>query len=91
MISMELLLGQISGLDQGDVERWIGNDWVRPDSHAGYYLFQEVDIARVRLILELRDDLLVNEEALPVVLLLLDQLYDIRRTMLCGTGSATPS
>jgi chaperone modulatory protein CbpM len=33
----------------------------------------------VRLIRELRDELAVNEEALPVVLSLLDQLYALRR------------
>ena len=38
-------------------------------------------MARVRLIQELRDDMQVNEEALPVVLSLLDQLYDLRRRL----------
>ena len=38
-------------------------------------------MARVRLILELRDEFDVNEAALPVVLGLLDQLYDLRRRL----------
>jgi chaperone modulatory protein CbpM len=38
-------------------------------------------VARARLILEMRDEMQISEDALPVVLLLLDQLYDLRRQM----------
>lgn len=79
MISIEILVSQMSGLQRQDLERWIANQWVRPDRHAGHYLFREIDVARVRLIQELQDELKVNEDALPVVLSLLDQLYDLRR------------
>lgn len=81
MISIELLITQQDGLQRQDLERWIVNEWVRPDDCAGQYMFREIDVARVRLIRELRDDLQVNEDALPVVLSLLDQLYDQRRRM----------
>jgi chaperone modulatory protein CbpM len=81
MISIEVLVTELSGLQRQDVERWIANEWVRPESRAGTYLFREIDVARVRLIQELRDEMQVNEEALPVVLSLLDQLYDQRRRM----------
>ncbi|CCG40478.1 chaperone modulator CbpM [Magnetospirillum molischianum] len=81
MIGIEVVVGQLSGLTRQDLERWISNQWVRPDIDDGTYVFREIDFARVRLIQELRDELLVNEEALPVVLLLLDQLYDQRRKM----------
>jgi len=52
---------------------------VRPDRRDGEFAFSDIDVARVHLILELRDQLDVDEDALPVVLLLLDQLYDLRR------------
>ena len=81
MIGIELLVTQLSGLDREDLERWIANRWVRPDDRAGHHLFREIDVARVRLIQELRDGMKVNEDALPVVLSLLDQLYDLRRRM----------
>ena len=54
---------------------------MRPDGEPGRYLFHEIDVARVKLILELREQMQVNEEALPVVLSLLDQLYEARRRM----------
>lgn len=81
MIGIEVVVTQLSGLQRQDLERWIANRWVRPDGDAGGYLFREIDVARVRLILELRDELKLGEDALPVVLSLLDQLYDLRRRM----------
>ncbi len=81
MISIEVLVAQLPGLQRQDVERWVAFEWVRPDGPAGQYGFRAVDVARVRLIRELRDTMQVNEEALPVVLSLLDQLYDLRRRM----------
>jgi len=81
MITVEVLLAQLSGLRPLDLERWISNDWVRPEARQGQFVFREIDVARVRLIQELRDDLEIDEAALPVVLLLLDQLYDLRRQL----------
>jgi chaperone modulatory protein CbpM len=81
MISIEVVVGQLPGLTRPDLERWITNQWVRPDDDGGTYVFCDIDVARVRLIQELRDDLQVNEEVLPIVLSLLDQLYEQRRRM----------
>lgn len=79
MITIDALVIQLRGLRREDLARWIDNAWVRPEGAPGQYLFQEIDVARVRLILELRDEMQVNEDALPVVLSLLDQLYALRR------------
>ena len=81
MISIETLCIRVVGLRREDLERWIGQSWVRPDGQPGDYLFHDIDVARVRLIVELREQMQVNEEALPVVLSLLDQLYEARRRM----------
>ncbi|WP_041793933.1 chaperone modulator CbpM [Pararhodospirillum photometricum] len=81
MISLDVLIIQLSGLTQEDLKRWIDNEWVRPDEEDGTYVFRDIDVARVRLIRELRDEMLVNEDALPIVLSLLDQLYDLRRRL----------
>jgi chaperone modulatory protein CbpM len=81
IITMDILLTEVTGLARADLEHWIVNAWVRPDGAEGAWEFHEIDIARVRLIRELRDELLVNEEALPVVLSLLDQLHDTRREL----------
>ncbi len=82
MIGIEALTDRISGLTRVDLARWIENDWVRPEGKPEAWQFQEIDVARVRLICELRFDLLIGEDALPVVLLLLDQLYRLRRQVI---------
>ena len=79
MMSFDVLVRDVDGLEDADLARWIANSWVKPDLADGRYVFEDIDIARVHLIYELRQELDVNEAALPVVLLLLDQLYDVRR------------
>lgn len=68
-------------VSRGELERWIGERWVLPVEQGGDFLFDEVDRARVRLIAELRRDLAVNDEAMPVILQLLDQVYELRRAL----------
>jgi chaperone modulatory protein CbpM len=81
MITIDVLVAQMPGLDRHDLERWISNDWVRADPKDGTFIFAEIDVFRVKLIRELRDDMDINEAALPIVLSLLDQVYDLRRRM----------
>ena len=68
MISIELVMTLVSGLQRPDLDRWIMHRFVLPEAVAGGYVFREIDIARIRLIKELRDDLQVKEEALTIVL-----------------------
>ena len=86
MIGIDIVVERFPGLLREDLERWIANDWVRPDGRQGNYLFREIDIARIRLIRDLRDDMDIGESALPVVLSLLDQLYDLRRRWRTTSG-----
>lgn len=81
MKTVEALFLEIGGLSQGDLERWIANEWVRPEGGPEHYLFREIDVARIRLILDLREHLEIAEPAMPTVLQLIDQLYDLRRRM----------
>jgi chaperone modulatory protein CbpM len=78
MITLESVLLRVSGLDEARLREWIEEGWVRPVRQAGRPVFQEIDIARCRLILELQEELEVNESAVPVVLNLLDQLHQTR-------------
>jgi chaperone modulatory protein CbpM len=55
---------------------------VQPQSQADAEpVFSDLDVARVCLICDLRRDLAVEEETMPLVLSLLDQLYTMRRQM----------
>ena len=81
MIGVDALIAEVRGLEEPELRRWIEERWVRPEAAAGAYMFREVDVARVRLILELRYELAIDEEAMPVVLQLLDQVYALRRRL----------
>jgi chaperone modulatory protein CbpM len=92
MIALETLLKTVA-VDEAELLTWIDSGWVRPETETGRWVFREVDIARVRLIAEIRHDLAIDDEAVPVVLSLLDQLYGVRRelTTLCSAIAAQPS
>jgi chaperone modulatory protein CbpM len=79
MITVQTLSRTV-GVAEAEISRWVELTWLRPDGAPGRWVFHEVDVARVRLIAELRD-LRMDEEAMPVVLSLLDQLYATRRRM----------
>ncbi|APT56383.1 hypothetical protein RGI145_03960 [Roseomonas gilardii] len=81
MITVTTVLQQVRGLDEQTLRRWIAQDWVRPARRGENPVFEEIDIARLHLILELRDQMEVGETAMPVVLSLLDQLHASRRHM----------
>lgn len=73
-------LSQSFGLAEAEIHRWVELRWLRPEGEAGAWVFQAVDVARIRLIVELRA-LALDEEAMPVVLSLLDQLHATRRRL----------
>jgi chaperone modulatory protein CbpM len=81
MITLDILCARFTSLNPDDLRRWIAEGHVRTDRAADDLVFTEIDVERVRLILELRDLMQVNEEALPIVLSLLDQIYELRRRM----------
>ena len=77
----------IGDLEVTELERWVGESWVLPDASDGTYVFHEIDVARVRLIVELRRDMAIDDEAIPVILNLLDQLYALRRRVKALTAA----
>ena len=81
MIPLDTLLRRLAGLDEPTLRTWVAAGWVRPATEGDSPVFDDVDVARIRLILDLRTDLEVNEAAIPVVLRLLDQLHATRRQM----------
>jgi chaperone modulatory protein CbpM len=93
MIGLDALAARFAGLDRVEILRWIENRWVLPERRGGNWVFHEVDIARVELIVEIRREWSLDDEAMPVVLGLLDQVYDLRRQLrrLCDAIAAQPA
>ncbi len=92
MIALDELLARVGGLDRTELSLWVENRWVLPEQHGGTLFFREVDVARVELIREIRHDFAVDDEAVPLVLSLLDQVYELRRHLrrLCTALASQP-
>jgi chaperone modulatory protein CbpM len=92
MIGFDELLTRHRGLERRELTRWVENRWVLPERHAETWVFHEVDVARVELILDIRHDFAIDDEAMELVLGLLDQVYGLRRQMrrLCDAVATQP-
>lgn len=69
------------GVTEVRIRTWVERGWVSPAVSEAGYVYTEIDVARCNLIRELRDDLDIDGETVPVVLRLLDQIYDLRRDL----------
>jgi chaperone modulatory protein CbpM len=68
-------------IERVELETWIAREWVLPAREDGGYTFTETDLARVKLICDLTRDLALSEDAMGVVLPLLDQVYGLRASL----------
>jgi chaperone modulatory protein CbpM len=68
-----------SRLDAQVLDAWIEAGWLLPSGSRSSREFSEIDLARARLIGDLRSGLGVNDAAVPVVLDLIDQIHGLRR------------
>ena len=89
MMRVDDLVEAVYVLQRSDLEAWIREELVVPRLEAGTLLFGDMECARVRLICTLRYELEIDAETLPVVLSLVDQLYDTRQRLLSLTAAVT--
>lgn len=68
----------LAGLGEPELIAWIERGWVRPERTGADPVFHDIDIARIRLIHDLRGAMRIEDETIPLVLSLLDQVYDLR-------------
>ena len=92
MIALEELLDRFAELDRRELTRWVENRWVLPERRGLTWIFHEIDVARVELIIEVRREFAIDDEALSLMLGLLDQVYDLRRQLgrLCDALATQP-
>ena len=74
----------IGRIERAELVRWVELGWISPNrspKQDAELLFSDVDEARIRMICDLRQDMMVEEETMPLVLSLLDQMYALRHQM----------
>ena len=74
MMRITAVVTLFDGLREADVLTWVERGWVRPDDE----VFHEIDVARVRLIHDLLFRMDLRDDAIPLILSLLDQVYELR-------------
>ena len=63
------------------LDLWIEQGWLIPETSGEQRQFRDADVARARLILDLMGNMGVNEAGVDVVMDLIDQMHGLRGTM----------
>ncbi len=78
MMRVTAVVAMFPDLRESELLSWVDRGWVRPEGTEPDFVFQAVDVARVRLIHDFRHSMSVAEDTMPLVLSLLDQVYTLR-------------
>jgi chaperone modulatory protein CbpM len=82
MMRIQAVVALFPDLDEAELTMWIEHHWVQPEvSLDDGHVFRDIDVARIHMIYDLRHRLDVQEETMPLVLSLVDQVYELRRNM----------
>lgn len=75
------VVARVARLSLRELRIWVRQGWVRPAYSGAGPVFDEVDIARIRLLCDLKKDMSLPTDALPVILDLIDRLHQTRREL----------
>ena len=79
MMHAQAVAALFPDLELVELAAWVEQCWVAPEPDgAGGWVFQAIDVARVRLIYDLHRDMGLSEDMVTLVLSLLDQVYELR-------------
>jgi len=78
MTSLDELLQLHRQLTVVHVERWVARGLLRPVGESDAWTFEQVDVARVRLLAELVGDIGLDDDTMEVVVGLVDQVHTLR-------------
>jgi len=76
-----VVVARVERLTLRELRLWVREGWVRPVHSLAGPMFDELDIARIRLLCDLKKDMSLSTDALPVVLTLIDHLHEARREL----------
>jgi len=78
MTNLDELLRLHGKLTTVHVERWVARGLLRPRGGGDAWSFEQVDVARVRLLAELADDIGLDDDTVEAVVALIDQVHTLR-------------
>lgn len=80
-LTEQAVVAYIERLTLHELRIWVREGWVRPAQGAHGPVFDDLDVARIRLLCDLCKDMALPNEAMPVVLTLIDNLHRTRREL----------
>jgi chaperone modulatory protein CbpM len=60
---------------------WVRRGWIAPARGEAGPVYDETDLARIELVCQLKAELELDDDAVPIVLSLIDQLHGVRREL----------
>jgi chaperone modulatory protein CbpM len=82
MMRFEMVVALFSDLEAPELADWIARGWIVPQgSSRADWVFAEIDVARIGLIRDLRLRMELQEDAVALMLSLVDQIYGLRDTL----------
>ena len=81
MTTLDELLHLHDRLTTMHVERWVARGLLRPAGTADAWSFEQIDVARVRLLAELADDIGFDDDTVEAVVGLVDQVHTLRHQL----------
>jgi chaperone modulatory protein CbpM len=82
MKSIEQCLQQLENTpDRPTLELYIKRRWVRPINQQSKWYFETIDIARIGLVYQLQHNMQISDDAIDIVLSLLDQFHGLHSQM----------
>ncbi len=79
MMTEDELVATVGRIEVTVLRRWVSLGWIVPEPDVSPMAFDEQDAARAHLICDLVYDLAIEDDSVPVVLSLIDQLHEARR------------
>src|SRR5688572_13128403 len=78
MTTLDELLRLHGSLTTMHVERWVARGLLRPVERGEDWSFEQIDVARARLLAELADEIGFDDEAVETIISLVDQVHTLR-------------
>jgi len=75
------LVAEVRRLSLRDLRLWVREGWMRPSLGEDGPVFDDVDVARARLLCDLTKDMALSNDVLPIILSLIDNLHRTRRDL----------
>ncbi|MCI2393890.1 chaperone modulator CbpM [Aliiroseovarius sediminis] len=81
MLNEQDVVATVRRVELRELRLWVNEGWVKPAQGESGPVFDDLDVARIRLVCDLRTDMSLPDDAVPVVLSLLDQVHGLRREL----------